>query len=178
MPNKWVEHVKQWSAENNMTYGCAVSKPECREAYHKKNLTKKYEKEQQPKEMEQMGKEDINRTKKPEKEKGQQSKEIEQMSKEDINRAMKPEKPKKKQKITLDDGQKLRLENKKINGQAFLVTEKDKYGNRLVIENNDTYGVILGDTDTLYEKGELTKNEGFQVFGKEAYKLYYEGDFL
>ena len=36
MPNAWIEHVKEWSKENNLSYGCAISKPECKEAYQKK----------------------------------------------------------------------------------------------------------------------------------------------
>ena len=65
MPNRWTQFVREWADSNNMSYGCALSKPECKSAYHKKYLTKKYEKEQQPKEMEQMGTEDINVSKKP-----------------------------------------------------------------------------------------------------------------
>jgi len=65
MPNRWTQFVREWADSNNMSYGCALSKPECKNAYHKKYLTKKYEKEQQPKEMEQMGGEDINVSKKP-----------------------------------------------------------------------------------------------------------------
>ena len=35
MPNAWIEHVKQWSKANNVSYGCAISLPECKEAYRK-----------------------------------------------------------------------------------------------------------------------------------------------
>jgi hypothetical protein len=35
MPNKWVEFVKKWSAENNMNYMCAMTTKECKEAYLK-----------------------------------------------------------------------------------------------------------------------------------------------
>lgn len=45
MPNAWVMHVKKWAAENNKSYGCAVSDPECKATYRKpikeKPLTKK-----------------------------------------------------------------------------------------------------------------------------------------
>jgi DNA phosphorothioation-dependent restriction protein DptG len=34
--NPWVIHVKEWSKANNVSYGCAISKPECKEAYQKK----------------------------------------------------------------------------------------------------------------------------------------------
>lgn len=37
MPNKWVEFVKKWSAENNMNYMCAMTTKECKEAYLKEH---------------------------------------------------------------------------------------------------------------------------------------------
>ena len=36
MSNAWVEHVRQFAAQHNMPYGCAISIPACRESYHKK----------------------------------------------------------------------------------------------------------------------------------------------
>ena len=36
MPNAWVQHVKDWSARHNVSYGCAISKPECKASYHGK----------------------------------------------------------------------------------------------------------------------------------------------
>ena len=33
MPNKWIEHVKKFSRENNMSYGCAISDPRCKSSY-------------------------------------------------------------------------------------------------------------------------------------------------
>lgn len=46
MPNNWVNFVKQFAADNNLSYGCALSKPECKEQYRakygvSKKLTKK-----------------------------------------------------------------------------------------------------------------------------------------
>ena len=37
MPNKWVQFVKKWSAENNMNYMCAMTTKECKEAYLKEH---------------------------------------------------------------------------------------------------------------------------------------------
>ncbi len=37
MPNKWTEFVKDWASKNNMSYGCAMTKPECKEAYRAAN---------------------------------------------------------------------------------------------------------------------------------------------
>ena len=36
MPNRWTNFVKDWASENNMAYGCALSKPEMKIAYYKK----------------------------------------------------------------------------------------------------------------------------------------------
>ena len=36
MPNQWVSHVKEFAADNNLSYGCALSKPECKETYRAK----------------------------------------------------------------------------------------------------------------------------------------------
>ena len=35
MPNRWIEFVKKWSSENNVSYGCALSKPEMKAEYNK-----------------------------------------------------------------------------------------------------------------------------------------------
>jgi hypothetical protein len=40
MPNSWVEHVKRWAKANGQSYGCAISKPECKASYgQQKNKT-------------------------------------------------------------------------------------------------------------------------------------------
>jgi hypothetical protein len=52
MPNAWVIHVKKWSAENNKTYGCAVSDPDCRASYKKPIKEKKLTKKQKLKNLE------------------------------------------------------------------------------------------------------------------------------
>ena len=36
MPNAWIEHIKSWSRKHNVSYGCALSMPECKNAYHSK----------------------------------------------------------------------------------------------------------------------------------------------
>jgi hypothetical protein len=35
MPNRWITFVKKWSSENNVAYGCALSKPEMKAEYNK-----------------------------------------------------------------------------------------------------------------------------------------------
>lgn len=62
MPNKWTDFVKDWASKNNTSYGCALSKPEMRTEYHKKNpkpVTKKQEKANEVTERATMGGEDI-----------------------------------------------------------------------------------------------------------------------
>jgi hypothetical protein len=57
MPNRWVDHVKKFAADNNLSYGCALSKPECKETYRAKyGVTKKLTKKQN---IEMMGAEDF-----------------------------------------------------------------------------------------------------------------------
>lgn len=34
MANKWVEHVRAFAKKNKMSYGCAISEPECKKSYH------------------------------------------------------------------------------------------------------------------------------------------------
>lgn len=57
MPNRWIDFVKEYAAKNNISYGCAISKPECKELYKKKYGDRK--KITQKKEKEMMGIEDI-----------------------------------------------------------------------------------------------------------------------
>ena len=41
MPNAWVEHIRVFAQRNNMSYGCALSNPECLRSYKKKKEPKK-----------------------------------------------------------------------------------------------------------------------------------------
>jgi len=34
MPNKWVEHVRSYAKKHGLSYGCAVSDPNCKKSYH------------------------------------------------------------------------------------------------------------------------------------------------
>jgi len=35
MPNAWITHVKQFAADKKLSYGCALSMPECKNSYKK-----------------------------------------------------------------------------------------------------------------------------------------------
>ena len=35
MANAWDEHVKQYAKDNNVSYGCALSLPDCKASYKK-----------------------------------------------------------------------------------------------------------------------------------------------
>jgi hypothetical protein len=37
MPNKWITFVKEYAAKHNISYGCAISKPECKQEYYLHN---------------------------------------------------------------------------------------------------------------------------------------------
>lgn len=54
MPNKWVEHVRKWSADHGVSYMCATSMPACKEAYKPVKAPKNTKKAN----IEQMGMED------------------------------------------------------------------------------------------------------------------------
>ena len=45
MPNAWVIHVKKFASENNKSYGCAISDPECKSNYKKINRKPKLKEE-------------------------------------------------------------------------------------------------------------------------------------
>ena len=45
--NAWVEHVRKYAVEHNISYACALSMPESREAYHKKPTQPSYSKQLQ-----------------------------------------------------------------------------------------------------------------------------------
>jgi len=38
MPNKWVEHIKEFAKLHNMSYGCALSDPDCKASYKNPSL--------------------------------------------------------------------------------------------------------------------------------------------
>ena len=35
MTNSWITHVKKWAADNNKSYGCAISDKDCKDSYIK-----------------------------------------------------------------------------------------------------------------------------------------------
>lgn len=58
MPNNWVSFVKEYASKNNLSYGCAMTKPECKSQYKEKYGNRK--KLSTKKEKELMGAEDVN----------------------------------------------------------------------------------------------------------------------
>lgn len=55
--NRWVEHVRAFGAQNNLSYACALSTPACKETYRAKyGVSKKLTKKQN---IENMGAEDF-----------------------------------------------------------------------------------------------------------------------
>ena len=41
MPNNWIEHIKDFASKNNLSFGCALSNPECVKSYRQKKEPKK-----------------------------------------------------------------------------------------------------------------------------------------
>ena len=58
MPNNWVSFVKDYASKNNLSYGCAMTKPECKSQYKEKYGNRK--KLSTKKEKELMSAEDVN----------------------------------------------------------------------------------------------------------------------
>jgi hypothetical protein len=86
MANRWIEFVREYAAKNNVSYMCAASSPECKEAYRARfPVVKKPKRPTQKQERETMGKEDINRAGVP----YRTVKERKKMFMEDFNRAEK-----------------------------------------------------------------------------------------
>jgi len=65
MPNPWVTHVKNWASRNNMSYGCAISQPECKASYYKQKERNARKTRAPEQEMAGMGAEDVNMAPKP-----------------------------------------------------------------------------------------------------------------
>lgn len=136
MPTRWTEFVKDWASKKGLTYGCALSKPECSADYKKKYPkppTKKQQKEQAKKdafreavERGEMEDEDINRArKKPKKE----AKEAFKMTSEDIS-----------SKQLNKEWNKQAKENIKMSIEDINVAEKPKPKKKkplLIIEEDD-----------------------------------------
>jgi RNA polymerase primary sigma factor len=40
MPNAWVEHIKKYAKENNLSYSCAMTMPDCKNSYKKTKESK------------------------------------------------------------------------------------------------------------------------------------------
>ena len=69
MPNAWVEHVRKFAAKRGMSYGCAVSDPECKAQYHRQKERNAKKTRTPAQETEGMGAEDVNVAEKPKKKK-------------------------------------------------------------------------------------------------------------
>jgi hypothetical protein len=41
MVNNWIKHVKKYAEENNISYACAISNPDCKKNYNKVEKPKK-----------------------------------------------------------------------------------------------------------------------------------------
>lgn len=161
--NKWIEHVKQFAAKNNMSYGCAISDQRCKDEYRKANpkTNAKAKAKAIPDKKEQF----------------RESVERGLMEDEDINIKKEEDtkkKEKKSKKLVIED-QRLMLKPDKTSDN--LITEKDKYGNKIVVAKDGNPIGIIRDK-TFYKRDELSKEKANQIFGEEVAKIYESYDLL
>jgi hypothetical protein len=84
MANNWITFVKSYAQQHHISYACALSQPECKDAYRAKHGVSK--KVPQKVERERMGLEDINiKPPPPRRKPAQHSKEAFKMATEDIH---------------------------------------------------------------------------------------------
>lgn len=83
MPNNWINWVKSYAQQHNLSYACALSQPDCKNSYKAKYGVAK--KVPQKVERERMGLEDINIRPPPRRKPAQHSKEAFKMAGEDIS---------------------------------------------------------------------------------------------
>ena len=57
--NPWIEHIKAYAKKNNITYGCALSLPDCKNTYKKKSEKKADKKKADKKADKEADKEDV-----------------------------------------------------------------------------------------------------------------------
>lgn len=161
--NKWIEHVKQFAAKNNMSYGCAISDQRCKDEYRKANPKTKAKTKA--------------KTIPDKKEQFRESVERGLMEDEDINIKKEEDtkkKEKKSKKLVIED-QRLMLKPDKTGDN--LITEKDKYGNKIVVAKDGIPIGIIRDK-TFYKRDELSKEKANQIFGEEVAKIYESYDLL
>jgi len=161
MPNRWIEYVKKFARENNMTYGCALSDPVMKAGY------KKIPKRTQKAEREQMGAEDSDApAPPPDPEIAKRAKKVERarvaregikrkmdervaMGKEDVNVAKKKKKRVAKKKIRLvlveddDDGEK--LSGKGTGASTMTPTLEDRWNGFLLTPEGEMVKRIYDD---------------------------------
>jgi DNA-binding Xre family transcriptional regulator len=107
----WTDFVKEWAKKKGLSYGCALSKPECSAEYRKKNPTKKQEKEKEKEATEKMGMEDVD-VPESKKKRGRKPK-----------YATEEERKKAKLVMTVASNKKKRQEKKEMEGKGAIPTQ-------------------------------------------------------
>jgi hypothetical protein len=142
MTNRWIEFVRRWAAKADISYACAISKPECRAEYqakygNRKKLPRKTEREM-------MGAEDI-RSRAVENKTKQVSKDRLGMLQEDIisQLARKADKTKElrgkmvKELKEKQEEKKRNIEMSRMMGEDRNIAKKKKKKPLLIIEDSD-----------------------------------------
>jgi hypothetical protein len=98
-----------------------------------------------------------------------------------IKKKEKKEEPKKRiPKVTID-GKKYYLQNSKIGDKEYYITtEKDPFGNKLIIEKNgDQFGIYDTADEEVFTKNEFNNvSEAIKQFGEKAVRWYINEQFL
>jgi DNA adenine methylase len=98
-----------------------------------------------------------------------------------IKKKEKKEEPKKRiPKVTID-GKKYYLQNSKIGDKEYYITtEKDPFGNKLIIEKNgDLFGIYDTADEEVFTKDEFNNvSEAIKQFGEKAVRWYINEQFL
>jgi DNA adenine methylase len=138
MGTKWTDFVKKWAAENNLSYGCAMSKPKCREDYRKENPPKQTKKELKADLAKRLSKPSFVPGDKPKPK--SENKEMFRMASEDIlSRSVRDEEKKQKQKDK-EEAEKFLMEEEDVNrAKKKNITFKrpTKQNIQLVIEEDE-----------------------------------------
>ena len=210
MPNKWVEFVREWSSKNNISYSCAMSKQEVKDAYREANpkVSKSTKRRTKLKQVglnpyKDLSDQEVTKSvaKKLPSELKEAIKTAAEKKKEvkfvplvealpdtepkpkniTIKKKEKKEEPKKRiPKVTID-GKKYYLQNSKIGDKEYYITtEKDPFGNKLIIEKNgDQFGIYDTADEEVFTKDEFDNvSEAIKKFGEKAVRWYINEQFL
>ncbi len=165
MPNRWTEWVKAYAKDNDLTYGCALGTPACKEGYRKKYGVAK--KVSQKKEQESMGGEDMDAP----------------APKENITFKVSEKKKGRKPKYATDEERKAAKRTQTLASNAKKKQEKEPEKKSPYDPNHPSASLPVEKTPVLidgvkYEvKGNILTKNGIKVGSVSKYAIIYKGDY-